>query len=217
MASKKLWKVYETGASYTEPLTEIEASSERSALDHTASFYGVARRRLYAVPVSGAKPLLQHATKRRDARVVRNGSGDFLDPPWYPTHTYSVETDLRRRPGNRGSMSLSYAAEEAPWLDEDTRKEARALLDKWKKDRPSLTSAKVQDWIHQVLGYFKGGYRNPAKEGATQWHASNLIFDQERDPVADADDHAGVHLIRKFYPDFVPSASDFDRAYWGQR
>lgn len=155
-----------------------------------------------------------HAT-RRDARVVRNGQGNFLDPPEYPSHEYHVQTDLRRRPENRGSMSLTHAVEEAPWLDPDTKRKAKELLDKWKTSRPALNSQRVQDWIHQVLGYFKNSYRNPSA-GSQQWNVSKLIFD-ERDPVHNADDHAGVHRIRKFYPDFSPTEQDFAGAYWGKR
>jgi hypothetical protein len=164
-----------------------------------------------------SRPPRSHATRKasRDARIARNGQDSFLDPPEYPTHEYHVQTDLRRRPENRGSMALTYAVEEAPWLDPETKSEAKALIDKWKTRRPALNSQKVQDWIHQVLGYFKNGYRNPSA-GAQQWHASKLIFD-ERDPVQNADDHAGVHLIQKFYPDFSPTQQDFAHAYWGKR
>ena len=47
---KKIWSVYEVGASYEGPLTEVEASSERSALDSAASHYGVSRSKLYVIP-----------------------------------------------------------------------------------------------------------------------------------------------------------------------
>jgi hypothetical protein len=30
-------------------------------------------------------------------------------------------------------------------------------------------------------------------------------------------DHLGVHHIREFYPEFVPSTEDFEKAYWGER
>ena len=158
-----------------------------------------------------------HAARkaRRDAQIVRNGQGNFLDPPEYPSHEYHVQTDLRRRPENRGSMALTYAVEDAPWLDPETKNEAKALIDKWKTSRPALNSPKVKDWIHQVLGYFKNSYRNPSA-GAQPWNISNLIHD-DRDPIENADDHAGVHLIRRFYPDFSPSRLDFVQAYWGKR
>lgn len=215
---KKIWNVYEVGARYEGPLTEVEASSERSALDTAADHFGVRRDRLYAIPMSTTKTPSSsaHATKaRRDARIVSSGQGGFLDPPEYPTHTHHVQTDLRRRPENRGSMSLAYAAEDAPWLDPDTKRQAKALLDKWKSNRPALDSQKVQDWIHQVLGYFKNAYAKTF-EGPQRWNVSNLVYD-DRDPVVNADLHAGVHLIRKYYPEFVPTQQDFARAYWGTR
>jgi hypothetical protein len=159
---------------------------------------------------------MRRAKLAETLKIVRNGVGDFLDPPEYPTHEYHVQTDLRRRPENRGGMALTYAVEEAPWLDPETKREAKALIDKWKTSRPALNSQKVQDWIYQVLGYFKNSYRNPSA-GAQQWHASKLVFDDTRDPVQNADDHAGVHLIRKCYPDFSPDQQDFALAYWGKR
>jgi hypothetical protein len=48
MAARKIWIVYEVGAS--QPLTEIEAQFERTALDHAAAIHGVKRDKLYAVP-----------------------------------------------------------------------------------------------------------------------------------------------------------------------
>ena len=65
MAAKKIWSIYEVGARYEGPLTEIEASSERSALDNTASHFGVPRKKLYAVPgalLTGKPARRSHAT-----------------------------------------------------------------------------------------------------------------------------------------------------------
>lgn len=42
-------------------------------------------------------------------RIKHGGMGEFLTPPTHPEHSFSVETELRRKPENRGSMSLSYA------------------------------------------------------------------------------------------------------------
>ncbi len=47
---KKIWSVFEVGAKYEGPLTEVEASSEQRALDTAADHYGVARSKLYALP-----------------------------------------------------------------------------------------------------------------------------------------------------------------------
>lgn len=152
--------------------------------------------------------------KKEKGRIVLSGMGGFLNPPTHPEHTRSVETDLRRRPENRGSMSLSCAVD-CKYLDDATRAAARTVLNSWQ--RPALDSAEVQDWIRQVLGYFRGCYRNPEKPESGQWDASDAIIDSKRDPLANANDHCGVHLIRKYYPEFTPTAEHFSGAYWGKK
>lgn len=97
---------------------------------------------------------VSHARKpkgaRRDSRIASGGQGGFGDPPGYPTHDYHVESQLRRAPGNRGGTSLTYAASQSH-IDPETRREAQELLDNWEKNRPPITSLKVQEWIKQVL------------------------------------------------------------------
>lgn len=105
-------------------------------------------------------------------------------------------------------MALTSAAE-YDWTDAGVRAEAKRILDEW--DRPSLDSPEIGDWIAQVLGYFRRCYRGP--EG---WNAADLTID-DRDPMTSIDTHAGVHLIRKFYPEYDPSPADFAGAYWGQK
>ena len=137
-------------------------------------------------------------------RIVKKGMGGFLSPPGHPQHAFHVETDLRRRPENRGMMSLEHAANEATWLDEATRHQARAMLKQWEAERLPLSSLETKRWVREVLGYFKNGYRDRSKPAKEQWNVSNLVFDAHRDPVANADDHAGVHFIRRYYPDYRP-------------
>lgn len=147
----------------------------------------------------------------RNSRLcLTSGCGGFLNPPSHPEHTASVET-LRHGVTPDGCMSL-LSAVSADYLDEITRREARALLESWV--RPALESPDVQAWIGQVLGYFRGCYRNPAKSGAEQWHASHVLIDN-REPLANALDHCGVRCIRSFYPEYMPTADDFARAQWG--
>jgi hypothetical protein len=146
-------------------------------------------------------------------RLVYEGMGGFLNPPTHPEHNWSVETDLRRRPENRGRMSLS-AAVESKWLEPAAKASAQRKLESWK--RPALESVKVQDWIIQVLGYFRDCYYNP-EHGAEGWHAGKVMIDHERDPMAWVDHHAGVRLIRKYYPEFVPEREHFKQAYWGTK
>lgn len=101
--------------------------------------------------------------KTEKGKIVKHGMGGFLCPPGHPMHEYSVETDLRRRPENRTSMSLEYAVE-SPMLDAATKAAAKALLAYWEGSKRPLKSAAVRDWIHQVLGYFKGCYNFQAEE-----------------------------------------------------
>ncbi len=143
--------------------------------------------------------------------IVNEGMGGFLNPPTHPEHGMSVMFDLRRRRENRGSMSLSSAVA-CEWLDPLTRERAKSVLDGWKA--PAIESPEVAEWIRSVLGYFRSCYRNPAA-GEREWHASDMLIDANRDPLAFDCEHAGVHLIRKYYPDFVPTADDFALARWG--
>ena len=62
--------------------------------------------------------------KKDKGKIVMRGMGGFLCPPDHPMHKQSVETDLRRRPENRGWMSLE-AAVDCEYLDNATRLAAR--------------------------------------------------------------------------------------------
>lgn len=147
-----------------------------------------------------------------EAGLVRSGGcGGFLNPPTHPEHDWHVETDLNRSPRNRGSMSLSYAVK-CEWLDETTRASAQRRLDSWV--RPALNSPEVVGWIRQVLGYFKWCYKG---DGETPWNADKLRILPAADPLLNADIHAGVNFIRKYYPEFVPTADDFAAARWGRK
>jgi hypothetical protein len=153
---------------------------------------------------------------KEKGRVVCNGMGGFLCPPTHPMHTKSVETDLRRRKENRGCMSLE-AAVGCDWLDDATRAAVRTVLNSWQK--PALDSPEVQEWILQVLGYFKGCYNFGNPDVPENWYAAKLSIRQAEDcnPMDHADQHAGVHLIRKYYPEFTPTPEHFALAYWGQK
>ena len=150
-------------------------------------------------------------TKRSNYGKLNNwGMGGFLNPPTHPEHKFSISSTS----GDTFCMSLSSAAE-SEWLDGQARGIAKRLLAEWK--RPELESPEVQEWIAQVLGYFKGCYAGNDKEGNQSWNYSDLRIDQTIDPVLNADLHAGVHLIRGYYPEFIPMGEDFERAYWGTK
>lgn len=154
------------------------------------------------------------STQRRTDRVTTSaaGSGSFLDPPTYPTHDYGIELDTNRPPEDRGWASLTSAVDGGhDWLHPDTVADAKRILEAWR--RPAIDNPEIQDWIAQVLGYFRHCYCGLTD---TRWNVSDLIID-DRNPLENIDDHAGVHLIRKFYPDFTPTAEDFQRSYWGTK
>jgi hypothetical protein len=149
---------------------------------------------------------------RLNERITTGSAGCFLDPPTFPTHTHHVETDLRRRPENRGWVGLSSAAD-CTWIAEEVRQEAAALIQAWHDARPAIDSPEIADWIAQVLGYFCHCY---IPESGSR-NASDLLISRDRDPLAEADRHAGVAFIRNFYPEFTPTAADFGAAYWGTK
>jgi hypothetical protein len=148
------------------------------------------------------------------AKIVHEGMGGFLCPPGHPMHTACVETDLRRKPENRTRMSLEYGVD-SPLIDAAARAVVRTILNTWERQKPALDSRKVQDWILQVLGYFRGCFNFAGSEAG--WEAGNLTIDAKIDPLTRADCHAGVHCIRKYYPEYQPTAEQFRRAYWGKK
>jgi len=147
-------------------------------------------------------------------RIVNTGAGGFLNPPGHPEHKYSIETDLRQRPENRGSMSLSGAVD-CEWLDAATRAAAKAKLDSWVP--LPLDAPEVQDWIRQVIGYFWGCYRNTTLHEPECWFVDKLYILKSGDAARPNEEHAGVHLIRKYYPEYSPVAVHFSEAYWGKK
>ncbi len=148
-------------------------------------------------------------------KIVQHGLGGFLCPPGHPMYTQSVETDLRRKPENRTTMSLEYAAE-SPMLDDVTKAVVRTILNTWERNKPALDSPEIQEWILQVLGYFRGCF-NFTPDVEAGWNADQLTIDSGYDPLKHADCHAGVHCIRRYYPNFQPNANHFLRAYWGTK
>lgn len=140
------------------------------------------------------------------------GAGGFLNPPTHPEHTVCVLTRGARR-SDPGFMSLSCAAE-CDYITPATRTKAQRILDEWQPlpvDHPE-----VQEWVLQVLGYFRNCYRGYGAEPEC-WHVRRLHMLGAKDPVPSADDHAGVHFIRKFYPGYAPTDEDFKNAYWGTK
>lgn len=141
-------------------------------------------------------------------KIVHSGMGGFLNPPNHPEHNYSVRSVY----GDTFSICLSSAVKET-WLNDEVRFEAKKLLQNWKKNRPDIKSEEVQEWIFQVLGYFRGCYQGDNGE----WDCGKINIDKSRDPWLWQDEHCGVHFIRKFYTEFEAKPAHFLLAYWGQK
>ena len=65
---------------------------------------------------------------------------------------------------------------------------------------------------NEALGYFRDSYKGTGPEPEC-WHVANLTMGQ--DGSRSMDDRAGVLFIRKFYPEYQPTAEDFASAKWG--
>ena len=141
-------------------------------------------------------------------KIVNQGMGGFLNPPTHPEHDWSVESI--RKGASDFSMCLSSAID-CQFLDSDTKKKAKELLKSWK--RPALKDQRIQDWICQVMGYFKNCYQG--ENGS--WTAGDLKIDSKIDPISNQNIHAGVHFIRKFYPQFKLKEKHIKEAYWGEK
>lgn len=146
-------------------------------------------------------------------RIVNTGMGGFLNPPGHPDHNYSVEYD-RRRGVYHSCSSLSSVRGERH-IPVEVRAQARSLIKRWEAENASTTPD--PEWVLQVLGYFRGCYRNDNAPAGQEWHATHTTIDQDRDPMLNAHNHTGVNFVRKFYPGFQPTAEMFAGAYWGSK
>jgi hypothetical protein len=150
-------------------------------------------------------------------RIVSGSTGSFLTPPGHPDQRYSIETDLRRKPENRSSMSLSSALEPNSYLDAVTKAKAAGIMRDYKKNQPPLDHPATQEWIRSTLGYFKGMYHDPNLPEGERAKVSNLRSVPEADPMENANFHAGVHFVRRYYPDYQPQPEHFEPGGYGQK
>ena len=147
-------------------------------------------------------PQKRNASRSCWGKIVDGSMGSFLEPPTHPNHRFEIRSVY----GDTFGVALSSAVD-TEWLDDKTKAEAKKIMDDW--TALLISNILVEDWIHQVLGYFKNGYKGQS------WNVGDLVFDS-RDPVSNQNDHAGVHFIRKYYPQYKLTEADLKQAYWGK-
>ena len=144
--------------------------------------------------------------KNQDYRIFKGGMGGFLTPPTYPEHYMHVR-------GDGSHLSLSYVANNSSY-PEDIRKNATKILRKW--NRPVLETDAIQNWIFQVLGYFRNCYtKDPAIRDVN--NKESFYINKVGDPWNFPNNHLGILHIKNYYPEYVPCEDDFAQAYWGSQ
>ena len=140
------------------------------------------------------------------AKIVNSGMGGFLNPPTHPEHNFSVSSTKR----DDFHLSLSGAAK-CDYIIDNVREAAQKLLDDWVA--PDIDSDEIQDWIHQVLGYFRNCY---SPDGIDR-KVSDCKITAGNPFEIGIMRHLGVLHILNYYPEYQPRGIDFMNAYWGQK
>ena len=165
MATKKIWAVYEVGATYEEPLSEVKASSESSALASAAAFFGVPRKKLYALPKAalGGVPTERpsHATIKISSegivaqmigRHVKSGWHGLVDGEILQWEPFGAGmTDVLVRDVVSGKLSW-YASHDLTPIDGQGPLPARTEVRKLREAEMKVSLGKIADrWAKEPL------------------------------------------------------------------
>ena len=164
------------------------------------------------------KTLISGSKKWNGGRPVyvtteNKGAGSFLEPPFSKTHQFGIVAGYDHGNGYQEYSSIDYYLSDA-----NVPQSAKHVIQRiiGKTDIPSIDYPEIQDWICHVLDYFKNCYSGQDSKGEISYNVSDLRIDPAADPLLNCDIHAGVHFIRKYYPSFIPTREQFDKAYWGK-
>lgn len=165
------------------------------------------------------KQLINGSKKWNGGRPVyvtteNKGAGSFLEPPFSKTHQFGIVAGYDHGNGYQEYASIEYYLNNEN-VPNSAKRQIKSIIGK--EEKPPIDDPAIQEWILHVLGYFKSCYVGQDKQGNFSWNASDLVIEKNSDPVLNANNHAGVHFIRKYYPDFMPTQEHFDKAYWGQK
>jgi hypothetical protein len=138
------------------------------------------------------------------------GAGSFLEPPFSKTHQYGYVAGVDRGNGYQeyGSINSLLESENVP---ESAKKEIKSIIGE--EVKMSINDPSIQDWIHNIMGYFNSCY---SPDGVNR-SASDCVIIKGSPFEIGIDKHLGVMFIREYYPEYIPSQEDFDKAYWGKK
>lgn len=93
---------------------------------------------------------------KQQASIRAKGAACFMDPPRYPTYSYSIATQ------GGGWMGLDSALDEdeAEHLPDAVLNRARQLLSEWQANKPAIDSPSVLAWMADCYAHFKNCYRD---------------------------------------------------------
>ena len=137
---------------------------------------------------------------QQKGRIIMEGMGGFLCPP-SASDAYQERTN--RPAPQAGEPHLYVTGVRRGFAATGRRHAGRRTYRPSGMAEAALDSPDMQEWILQVLGYFKGCF-NFHPENESGWHAGNLTIDSDVDPLEHADFHAGVHL---YPPATIPNTS----------
>ena len=126
--------------------------------------------------------------------IENEGMGSFLNPPGHPEHSKSVMW-------GDSYMSLSYCLNDK-WVPEKLRQQAALLLNEWEANKPPID----RDWVRHVLSYFSTCYSPDGVNRNVDSFVKGPKVPRNKEQI---DRHLGVMFIRKYYPEFKPTRSDF--------
>jgi len=88
--------------------------------------------------------------------LVSGSMGSFLDAPNYPSHKYSVETDLNRKKENRGSMNIDYALTQ-DYISPALKERIQKLISEWDVVKPAIGTSIFNEWVEACVEHMGKG------------------------------------------------------------
>jgi hypothetical protein len=130
---------------------------------------------------------------KQTGRIISGGMGGALNPPGDPEYTQCVTS------GRNDYSSLRYVVDHADHYDDGLVARVRALLESFKP--LPLDAPESQAWLKQCFKHWQFCYAEESD--------GTLYIDHDCDPMQNPDKSFAVRWVRKWYPEFVPTAEHF--------